>query len=199
MMIVVLEMTGSFPGLFQKKAGVTLLLALLAVLIAINVNHSEKFKNQKAFWENAAGRSPHHPMAHLNLGAVYVFEGNEDAALAEFQKAVDLNGSELSANNNIALIYGNRGDAGQAKKHFEREIRFNPGYATAHFNYGLLHFRENNPAEAIRCWVQTIGLDPDFAEAYYNLSVAYDRLGDKGKSDYYLEQFRRKHDESGDE
>lgn len=62
---------------------------------------------------------------HLDLGIVYAEEGKNQAALAEFQKAVKLNPSESSAHWRMGRLYRSMGRAAEAKAEFEKTKNMN--------------------------------------------------------------------------
>lgn len=73
---------------FKNKAYLLTGIAILFFFSLINFSHQNKFKNRLAFWQEAAAASPSHPLAHRNLGAMYILEGNYDQAEGELKKAL---------------------------------------------------------------------------------------------------------------
>lgn len=150
------------------NAGMAGVLAIMVFLIWVGL---PRFSNRVSFWENAVWASPHHPLAQRNLGAMYFLDGNLEAALTRFKKALELNPNEQMAKNNIGLVYLKKGEADKAIGWFEKELEVNPGYADAHFNLGLAYFRKGKLEEAKQYWINTLKLDPNHFQAQKNLYV----------------------------
>ncbi|MBU0605035.1 MAG: glycosyltransferase family 39 protein, partial [Candidatus Omnitrophica bacterium] len=85
---------------YLAAAGIVIIL-----FAAITFLHTDNFKNRLSFWLNAATKSPHSPLAHRNLGAMYYLDGLPDKAEPEYRKALELNPLEQMAHNNLGLIY----------------------------------------------------------------------------------------------
>ena len=76
-MIVVLEISG-IKRLALNKRNFTLSMAFLIFCYGLtSFIYSHKYKDKYAFWESAVVTSPHSPLAHRNLGAMYHLDGKD--------------------------------------------------------------------------------------------------------------------------
>ena len=170
-----------FSQTYQEKINldkIKPLLTLIFVLIIslftiINLNHTHVFKNRLSFWQNATLNSPHHPLAHRNLGAMYYLDNQPDKAKPEFEKALQLNSQEHMAHNNIGLIYLDKEQYQRAEQEFFQELEINPISDLAHFNLGLLYYQTNQKTKAEEYWLKTLTINPNHLSAYQNLTVLY--------------------------
>lgn len=140
--IILLLETDLIKNLALKRTRLMFFAAVvISVFAAISFNYSKNFKDRLAFWKNAASNSPHFPLAHRNLGAMYYLNGCLDKAEKEYLAALSLNPREPMVCNNLGLIYMNRGKYEEAEAAFKTELLFNPGYDNAYSNLELLYAR----------------------------------------------------------
>jgi Flp pilus assembly protein TadD len=59
---------------------------------------------------------PSFSMAHYQLGQVLTYRGNFDAAIAEFQRAIELSGHSPAIDANLANAYAAAGRSGEAER-----------------------------------------------------------------------------------
>ena len=115
---------------------------------------------------------------HAMIGNIYREQQRFDDALREFQIAVALDPTNVSAYNNLALTLGATGHTDEAQHAFEAALRLDPEFAAAHSNLGNLYFHRNDFDHALAEYRAAIRLNPDYAEAYNNLGSVYFRLGE---------------------
>ncbi len=172
----------------NNKLVKTLVVAIVLLLSTTTLVYTGNFKDKISFWTNAVATSPHHPLAHRNLGAMYYLDGKYDVAKIEFEKALELNPNEKMAHNNLGLVYFNKGDLKKAEDEYKKELMINPYYDDVHFNYGLLLYKEGKLKEAEGMWLKTLEINPDYIDAYKSLAVLYYQKKDFEKSNYYYNE-----------
>jgi len=180
----------------DRPSGSRRLWASLFVLViisfsAINFFHSRVFADRISFWQNAADNSPHSPLAHRNLGAMYWLDGRADEAGKEYEQALKLNPNEPMAHNNLGLIYAQKGDFENAVREYEAELKIDPYYGNALYNLGLAYWTMGKKESAAEKWKETIAVDPDYFNAYRSLIVFYQEGGQKDQADKLLSELQR--------
>lgn len=138
---VYLSMIGFFIVISQIKlirANQIVGSIIIGVLIIINFLHLPVYKNRMNFWQNAAKTSPSHPLAHKNLGSMYLFDGDYQRAEIEYAKALQINPQESMVHNNLGVIYMNQGNKAKAEEEFRKELVINPNYDKALNNLEIL-------------------------------------------------------------
>ena len=87
-----------------------------------------KGENQQALalLRAAVGRNPTDPRARLHLGRIYFAMDKTELAIAEYRKALELNGSYAHAYFNLALAQVKLKDSAAAKRAFREVIRIAP-------------------------------------------------------------------------
>ena len=101
-------------------------------------------------------------------GTVNYWSSRFDEAIADYDKAIELNP-------NYSAAYNNRGSAKSSLRRFEeaivdydKAVELKPEYANAYFNRGSTKYKLCRIEEAIVDYDKAIELNPDFAEAYNN-------------------------------
>ncbi len=172
---------------FRKK-NLLLTIAIILVLATKTIFYSRNFKNRLSFWQKAVKGSPHHPLAHKNLGAMYYLDKNLEKAEEEFRLSQNLNPKETMIHNNLGLIYMDKKMYPQAEEEFKKEIEINPFYDTVYFNLGLLYQKQSQTQKALETWEKTVALNPNHLTAHTNLAILYLEQENKEKSTYHINQ-----------
>ena len=163
-----------------------MMVSVLIVFCFLTLIHSHHYHNQFSFWENAVQTSPHSPLAHRNLGAMYYLEGKFKEAKNLFRQALVINPKEKMANMNLGLIAMQNHNFRQAEMHFLREARINPYYDSVYLNWGILSYQTGRWRKAESLWLRTVELNPNNVKAYKNLLVLYLNTGNKNASEQLI-------------
>ncbi len=177
---------------FRRKKDLLAAISVLFILSFITFLYSFSFRNRLSFWTNAATNSPHSPLAHRNLGAMYYLDGNLDKAEPEYKKSLELNPNEQMAHNNLGLIYMNKGQLAKAEEEYKKEFLVNPLYDNAHFNLGILYAKEGKLTQAEESWKKTIEINPDYAAAYQNLAILSYQANNLPQAVYYVRELQKR-------
>lgn len=99
------------------------------------------------------------PVASYNLGNAYLGMGQLDAAIAEYQRAIDLDPDYGKAWNNMGLAYARGGHTNSALEAFEKAVD-TAGILDAHYNAGMLYIKRNDVDRAIEHLEDYVAEDP---------------------------------------
>jgi len=100
----------------------------------------------------------------------------EDQAMADYQKAVELDPTRWQAVHNRGVSYAQQGDRDKALADFNRTIQLEPNFPNAWFNRGGISFERGDFKSAAADFGRVIRLKRDDAEAYASRGRAYCRL-----------------------
>lgn len=176
----------------KKKTYLIISGLLLLLFCIITLVHSRNFANRIAFWENAAQNSPHYPLAHRNLGAMYYLDKKMDEAEKEFKIALELNPTEEMAHNNLGLVYLSKGMLKEAEEEYMKELEINPNYDNAYFNLGLLYWQQKRYKDAADNWQKTLAINEGYVDAYNALMIYnYQEKNYKEMELYAFEFYKR--------
>lgn len=114
----------------------------------------------------------------INSGIAYGAQGNFDAAIAEFNKAIEMNPNIAEAYDNRAYAYCCKGDLDTAISDYNKALGINPNDVNAFYGLGDVYYKKGNPDLAISEFSKAIGIDSSYAKAYYGRCAAYFFKGD---------------------
>lgn len=125
----------------------------------------------------------------LNLGLVYLEDGQLEDATEVLRLATLLGPYQTETHFNLGLIYERRGMLGEAEKEMLLSLRLNPQEVDAHNTLGLIYAEEGRYALAREEWSGLVRADPAYTPARENLAIldraerahaknASDRVGD---------------------
>lgn len=110
-------------------------------------------------------------------GESLLLQEDLDAALAEFEKAIDLHPGLASAHEKIGFIQEQRGDYPAAAKAYGEAVKINP----YRFDYSValaqVYQKMSSFADAVRAYLHACELDPQSYHAHLNLGICYRKAG----------------------
>ncbi|TRT53867.1 MAG: tetratricopeptide repeat protein, partial [Microcystis aeruginosa Ma_QC_C_20070703_M131] len=123
---------------------------------------------------------------YYNRGILYYNQQKYELALADYNKAIDINPNFAEAYNNRGNLYSNQQKYELALADYNKAIDINPNYANAYYNRGLLYYNQQKYELALSDYSKAIDINPNYANAYYNRGVLYKDLQkyDLALSDY---------------
>jgi tetratricopeptide (TPR) repeat protein len=112
---------------------------------------------------------------HRARGTEYMKQRNYDAAIREFQEAIQIR-SDIQTHEDLAQALSAAGKFPEAVDQYQSILR---EHATArnYFGLGLAYAKMGKYDQAEVFFRKAIVQKPDFAEAYFNLAVAYAKTG----------------------
>ncbi|HVH73224.1 MAG TPA: protein kinase [Candidatus Dormibacteraeota bacterium] len=134
------------------------------------------------------------PAAHVTLGLLHETRTENDIALKEFQKALEINPLDANALTGMARIYESTGKISDAEANYKRAIALRPDYWEGYNALGDFYERQNRVHDAIAQFQEVIKLTPDNTSAYNDLGVAYiersDSQSDAGAEAAFLKSIQ---------
>lgn len=111
-------------------------------------------------------------------------ESNYDAAVKNYQEALQLVPNDAVTLLKIGNIYKMKEDNTKAINFYQKSIIVNPEYTDGWFNLGLAYANENNLIESQKSFEKVIEIDPDYNSgyAYYALGMAFEHQGKKAEA-----------------
>ena len=118
------------------------------------------------------------PIAHFNLGKIYLEMERIEEATACFEEALILKPDFPEAHYKLGNALRIQGRLDEALSHYGRAIALNPQYAEAHSNEGLVHEARSDWKQAIASYRRALSVDPTLVNAHYNLGRLHLAQGD---------------------
>jgi tetratricopeptide (TPR) repeat protein len=113
--------------------------------------------------------------------------GRIEDAIAEHERALELDPEYVLAHANLIILYGRTNQPQKAEEHFSAAVRLNPNHADSYYNYGVLLFGESKDVEAEKMFRKAVEIDPFHSQALHNLGLMRERQGrlDEALEFYY--------------
>jgi tetratricopeptide (TPR) repeat protein len=133
--------------------------------------------------------------AYDGLGLALESLGEKSAAVAQYQKAIDLaearHAKFSAAHVNMSALYNNMGDPKTALSFAERALQINPESDRALFQMAKAYEIESNTGSVIDSLNRAIAINPNSSSYFYLLATAYRRAGKLDESRQALEPFKK--------
>ena len=110
------------------------------------------------------------------------------AAIAEWEKALQLDPEDAKAHYNLALDLTREGKLDEAIPHFEKAVLEDPRFAEAHNNLGIACVQTGRIDEAVTHFQKAVELEPDYGSAHNNLGAI---LLQSGRPDEAIPHFQK--------
>ena len=142
----------------------------------------------KTLWRATIERNPKAWMAHNNLGAVLLREGQVNEAIVHFRRAVEIDADQVEAQANLGDALLQKGELDEAVAQYYKALQIKPTYAEVHYNLGNALLRKGQADEAIAHYEKALQIKPDDADVHNNLGVV---LFQKGEVDQAIAHYQR--------
>jgi tetratricopeptide (TPR) repeat protein len=110
---------------------------------------------------------PNYVAAYLGRGAVYSGEHSYDAAIKDYSKAIDLDGSSFAAYNNRGVIYTAMQDYDKAAADFDKVMSLNADYIPGYNNRSIVYAIQGDydkALELLQSGISRSGIDKVLAQ-----------------------------------
>jgi tetratricopeptide (TPR) repeat protein len=122
----------------------------------------EKYAEAAGRLERLAAMDPDNPAIFYNLGVVYAFLKDEETAVENFQRSVDLFPQYYQAWYNMGQIcLIKMQDYSRAMNCFDRVVAIRPDYPGGHHQRGVTLELLGDKSAALESWRKTLQIDPE--------------------------------------
>ncbi len=111
-------------------------------------------------------------------GQMLASQGDREAALREFERAIAVNPSMTVAYIGAGEIHRAQGNLPEAEQLYGRAAQLEPRNFDAQFGHGLVLQLMNRIADAIRAYLRALEIRPGDFQSNLNLATAYLQVGD---------------------
>ncbi len=131
----------------------------------------------------AGGRTPEMTAeGHNNRAIAYRASGEDDKALADYNKAIELDPSNANFYVNRGNLLKASGEADGAIRDYSKAIELKPDHLNAYINRGVAYNDKQDREKAIADYTKAIEIDPTQVQSYYNRAVAYTAMQKFGQA-----------------
>jgi TolB-like protein/Tfp pilus assembly protein PilF len=146
----------------------------------------------RAEYQTALSLNPAYATAHHWYAITYLAPlGLLDAALAQMEKAEELDPVSVSIKRDIAVILYNNRQYREAVEQSKGAIELDRGFAGAYWALGLAYEGMSRYAEAVEAFQKGLELAPDTPRLLGALGHAYSSWGERAKAEKVLERLNQ--------
>ena len=109
-------------------------------------------------------------------------QGDIDASLKAFQKALEQDPQNFSVHNDLGFLFLKKELYSSAEEHFKKALELKNDCAECFNNLGYLKTLLGQSVEAQKYLEKAIGLKSDYPDPYFNLGVLLEKNGDIGNA-----------------
>jgi Flp pilus assembly protein TadD len=161
---------------------------ILVALIFCARTQTSYWRNSESLWTHTLACTSDNFIAHNNLGTALPQKERVDEAIAQYQKALQINPDSAEAHNNLGSALLQKGSVDEALAHCQRALQIKPDSAEVHNNLGNALLQKGRVDEAIAQYQQALQIKPDNAKAHNNLDNA---LLQKGRVDEAIAHYQK--------
>ena len=165
---------------------------VLVIFACVAVRHSDDYRNEFSFWENAVAASPDSPYARLLLGTVYYDDDLVEKAEREITAALALDNQLLRAHYFLGMTYMKKMMYRKAALEFKKEIALYPGFDAPYSALAVAYYRSGKGGRLDLLWRKALEINPDSIEAYRNLAMYYAETGNPDGARECVEELERR-------
>lgn len=173
--------TGRRIGIVSAAAAA---LVACAAITSVQVGY---WQSSHTLFSHALAITRDNFVAHNNLGMDWAQDGNDDRAIDEYRKALEIAPTYSDAMNNLGNALGRKGRFDEAEALFRGILGADPDMSAARYNLGNLLTRMRRYSEAAAEYRVAARLMPDDPQVFNNLGNA---LASAGKTDEAAAAYR---------
>lgn len=140
------------------------------------------FDRAQAACRRAARMAPELREVSLAFGDLYRVQGRYDAAVEQYNKALEDQALRADAYIGLGRIAGARRQGALAREYFNRAIALRPGDGATHRELGYHHYVDGELAQAAAAYRTAASLQPDDSGVWSSLGGIYLASGDRKRA-----------------
>jgi len=128
------------------------------------------------------------PVTHNELGALLFQRDFPKDAMAEFEKAIDLDKKFYPAWFNKGLVYLSQDKLHSAERSFRKAVNLKPGFGEAQFHLGLVYEMEGRHEAAIEHYARAFSINWDLLDPRVNPRIVDSELRARALMELYQKE-----------
>ncbi len=161
----------------QRRVATVAVLVILGILGWLARAQTSHWRSSEALWRHTLAHTTRNSLAHAQLGAALMSEGEIPEAVQHLQMALVIRPDYPTPRYNLGTILARQGQLDAAIEQFRLAVQAKPDYAKAHNNLGTALHKRGRLDEAIASLARALEIDPSYAQAHLNLAAALTAAG----------------------
>lgn len=140
------------------------------------------WKDDVTLFEHTVRVTRDNYVAHMILGNAYYERGRTDEAVAQYERALEIEPHDADTHVALGIALSARGDAAGAIAHYETAIVLNDRHALAEANFGAVLARLGRGDEAAAHYLRALEIDPEHPVALNGLAHLHAERGESAEA-----------------
>ena len=165
---------------FQKRREILAVAAVVVIALLLMRTRAQAsyWHDSETLWHHALSVDENNFIAHTNLGLALDEKGRSDAAISEYEKALQIQPAYAEAHNDLGNALSGVGRLKEAIAHYQTALKLAPNLPQVHNNLGTALAQNGQLVEAVAQFQQAIEINPDMAGAHVNMGYAFLQMGE---------------------
>lgn len=160
--------------------------AIVVALAACAWWQTQYWTNSESIWEHTLASAAGTDLAHYNLGNAFLYKGEVDQAIVQYQWALNINSNCAEAALDLGDALRQKGQIDQAMALYERALQIKPRMADARADLGTAFRELGRLGDAIAQYQEALQINPADAKTHFDLGNVYLQ---QGRSQEAAEQY----------
>jgi len=177
--IVMIWGVAELPGRWRRERellGFAALLLIAALVVSSRIQASH-WHDSETLWRYVLSVSPNNFIAHNNLGLMLDQTGRTQAAITEYEQALQIQPAYAETHNNLGNALSRTGRLREAIGHYKKALDLVPDLPQVHNNLGAALAENGQLLEAMAHFRKALDINPQFAGAHNNFGFALLKTG----------------------
>jgi protein O-mannosyl-transferase len=161
---------------------------VVAIMAVCAWRQTSYWHDSTTLWTHTLACTSRNGLAHYSCGVALADQGDVDAAIIQYRKALEIRPDFKEARVNLGGALASRGQIDAAIGHYQKVLEINPRNAESHYNLGVVLAGRGETDAAIAHFRKALEIRPDYAEAHTNLGVV---LAGRGETDAAIAHFQK--------
>ncbi len=157
----------------KKETQAAMVGMLFFALGAATVSRNVVWTSELTFWKDVIAKAPLKSRGYNNYAVALWEAGYADDSIANYKKALDLDGSYGEPHVNLATIYQGMGRKEEALEHYKKALDTGEIHSQLYHNLAILHLSNGHTDLAVNCFKEAVATRPYFTQSWIQLGKLY--------------------------
>lgn len=157
----------------RQEAKIIMVGMLLCGCGIATASRNRVWSSELNFWKDVIVKAPGKSRGYNNYAVALWEAGFADESIANYKKALELDGSYGEPHVNLATIYQGMGHKQEALEHYKKALDTGEVHAQLYHNLGILHLSNGQTDLAEACFKEAVAARSYFTQAWMQLGRLY--------------------------
>jgi len=161
------------------------------VLLLLGIMTSRQawiYQSEQTLWTDTMAKNPKCSQAFINLGNVFLQKRQSNEAMAQYQKALELQPNKALIHIDLGDALIQEGQLDQALAQYQKALEIKPNFAEAYYDLGVLLSQKGQWTEAITQYKKALEIKPNLVNAHVKLGHALAQQGQMDEAIFHYQK-----------